>query len=286
MAQRLQGKSAVVTGGGGDIGRGIALALAAEGARVVVNDVAREPDGTSAADKVVKEITKANGAAVANYDSVATMEGGLNIINTAISNFGRIDILVNCAGNLVPAPSYEMTEEAWDSVIAVNLKGTFSCYKAAVSTMMQQKSGRIINFSSRAAFYCPPICVAYCAAKAGVMGMTADLARELKPHGITVNCILPAAITQLFPKKKMPMGDHMPLPLTAEPDCVAPIVVYLATDEAQNITGQFIYAAGGDVAIYAEPIQLTAAHRFIRKMGKWTVDELSDLMPPLVGLSD
>jgi NAD(P)-dependent dehydrogenase (short-subunit alcohol dehydrogenase family) len=286
MAKRLQGKSAVVTGSGRGICRGIALALAAEGAKVVVNDIAREPDGTSVADKVVKEITKAKGTAVANYDSVAIMEGGQNIINTAISNFDGIDILVNGAGNFMPMPSFEMTEEVWDSIIAVNLKGQFSCYKAAAPKMIQQKSGRIINLSSRAAFYSPPGCVAYCAAKAGVMGFSADLARELAPHGITVNCILPAAITQLFPRKKMPMGDHMPVPLIAEPDFVAPIVTYLATDEAQGVTGRFIYAAGGDIAIYADPIQLTSAHRFIRKMGKWTVDELSDLMPPLLGLSD
>ena len=187
MAKRLQGKSAVITGSGRGIGRGIALALAAEGARIVVNDIAYEPDGTSVADKVVEEITKAKGTAVANYDSVATMEGGQNIINTAISNFGRIDILVNGAGNFMPMPSFEMTEEVWDSIITVNLKGQFSCYRAAAPKMIQQKSGRIINFSSRAAFHGPPVCVAYCVAKAGAMSFTADVSRELKPYGITVN---------------------------------------------------------------------------------------------------
>ncbi|UCG67669.1 MAG: SDR family NAD(P)-dependent oxidoreductase, partial [Deltaproteobacteria bacterium] len=126
MAQRLKGKSAVVTGGGSPvgIGRSVALALATEGAQVVVNDTGRDPDGTSRADKVVEEITKAGGTAVANYDSVATMVGGENIIKTAISNFGRIDILVNCAANYKRVQeAFEMTENDWDSIIDVHLKG-------------------------------------------------------------------------------------------------------------------------------------------------------------------
>ena len=151
MAQELKGKVAVVTGGGGDIGKGIALALAAEGAKVVVNDVSRDPDGNSAADKAVEEIKKAGGTAAANYDSVATMQGGENIVKTATSNFGRIDILVNCAGNFKVVKSVEMTEEDWDSIIDVHLKGHFSCTKAAALEMMKQKSGRIINISSRGA---------------------------------------------------------------------------------------------------------------------------------------
>lgn len=284
MTQRLQSKSAVVTGGGRGIGRGIALALAVEGAKVVVNDIARDPDGTSVADKVVEEITKAHGTAVASYDSVATMAGGENIIRTATSNFGKIDILVNCAADFARIPVVETTEEVWDSIMAVHLKGHFSCSKAAAVEMVPQKSGRIITFSSRGAFYGYIGGLAYATAKAGIMGFSAMLAKELKEYGITVNCILPSAITQLFPQAKRPLGDNMPLPLTVEPDFVAPIVVYLATDEAQNITGQLIYAGGGDICIYTEPLQLTAAHRFIRKSDKWTVDELSELIPPILGL--
>lgn len=286
MTQRLKGKAAVVTGAGSGrgIGQEVALAMAREGAKVVVNDISRNPDGTRGADKVVREITAAKGIAVANYDNVTTMVGGENIIKTAMSNFGRVDILVNCAGNTAKVPAVEMTEEVWDSLMAVHLKGLFSCTKAAAIQMIKQKSGRIVNFSSAGAFHGFPGGVAYAVAKAGVMGFTAVLTRELKEYGITVNCILPRADTMLFPgKTKMPTGDHMPMPLTVEPDCIAPIVVYLATDEAKDITGKFIYAAGGDIAIYAQPLQVAESHRLIRKMGKWTVDELGQIMPTIVG---
>jgi NAD(P)-dependent dehydrogenase (short-subunit alcohol dehydrogenase family) len=282
MTQRLKGKSAVVTGGGGGIGREAALALAAEGAKVVVNDISRDPDGKSTADKVVEEITKAKGTAVANYDSVTTMAGGENIIKTATSNFGRIDILINCAGNFKAIPIAEITESDWDSIIAVHLKGHFSCTKAAVPAMIKQKSGRIINLSSRAGFAfspgLPPSSVAYATAKAGIVGFTGQLSLELKEHGITANTILPSANTQLFPGRGIRFGGGT----REDADFVAPLIAYLATDEAKDITGQIFYACGGDVCIYNRPMQLPGPHMFIRKMGKWTVDELSEILPPMV----
>ena len=145
MELGLKGKSAVVTGGGGGIGKEVALALASEGASVVVNDISRDAEGRSLADEVVNEIIKARGIAVANHDSVATMKGGENIIKTATSNYGRIDILINCAGNFKVAPIFEMSEEDWDSIMAVHLKGHFSCIRAAAIEMIPQKNGRIIN---------------------------------------------------------------------------------------------------------------------------------------------
>jgi NAD(P)-dependent dehydrogenase (short-subunit alcohol dehydrogenase family) len=283
MAQRLRAKSAVVTGGGGGIGGAVALALASEGAKLVVNDIGHNPDGTSLADKMVEEITKANGIAVANYDNVSTMLGGENIIQTATSNFGRIDILVNCAGNFKPMPTVEITENDWDSAIDVNLKGHFSCTKAAVLEMIKQKSGRIINISSRAAFSYTsgfPSSVAYASAKAGILGFTATLSAELQEYNITVNAIVPSAITPLFPQPRPRFGGGE----TEGPDFVVPIIVYLATDETKAITGQFIYASAGDLCIFTRPLQLPGAHTFIRKTGKWTVDELSEVIPPLLGL--
>ena len=304
MAQKLRGKVAVVTGGGsGGIGRGVSLALAAEGASVVINDIARDTNGKSIADKVVEEIKEAGGTAVANYDSVATMQGGENIVKTAITNFNRVDILVNCAGNNLSAPINEITEEQWDSVIDVHVKGHFACIRAVVPHMMQQKSGRIINFSSRAAFAggaplpgknapLPPPGTrgpaggaVYSTAKAAILGFTLSLSGGLKPYGITVNAIVPSADTKLFPGKTRPK-DSMPSSLCLEPDHVAPIVAYLATDEADGITGRFIYASGGDLCIFARPLQLPGdTHMFIRKIGKWTIDELSQVVPPLLGLS-
>ena len=283
MTQRLKGKSAVVTGGGsGGIGRAVALALAAEGAKVVVNDIGRSHDGKSIADEVVEEITKSKGIAVANYDNVATMQGGENIIKTATSNFGRIDILVNCAGNIIPVQNTEMTEEQWDSIIDVHLKGHFSCNKAAMLEMIKQKGGRIINISSRAAAGGGN--VAYCAAKAGILALTSTLAADLKEYGITVNAILPSADTKLFPGKiRTPL--NFPAALWMEPEYVAPMIVYLATDEAREITGRYFYAAGGDICLFARPLELPGgAHLFIRKMGKWTIDELNEVITTLIGL--
>lgn len=284
MAQRLKGKPAVVTGGGGGIGKAAALALATEGAKVVVNDVGHDSNGTSVADKVVEEISKAKGIAIANHDNVATMLGGENVIKTATSKFGRIDILVNCAGNLRQVPTtVEMTENDWDSVIDVHLKGHFSCTKAAILEMIRQKSGRIINISSRAAFSFdtgfPISLAAYATAKAGILGFTATLSAELREYGITVNAILPSAVTALFPQQRPRFGGGK----TEGPDFVAPIIVYLATDEAKTITGQFIYAGAGDLCIFTRPMQLPGPHKFIRKMGKWTIDELSDIIPPMIG---
>jgi NAD(P)-dependent dehydrogenase (short-subunit alcohol dehydrogenase family) len=287
MAEKLKGKAAVVTGGGsGGIGGAIAIALAEEGAAVVVNDIARGSDGVNIADRVVEEIQKAGGKAIANYDSVASMQGGANIIRTATGNFGRMDILVNCAGNYKRTPLQDMTEKEWDSFINVHLKGHFSCTMAAIQEMVKQKSGRVINFSSRAATGGGGN-MAYGTVKAGILGFTSALARELKGNGITVNCIVPSADTKLFPGPR-PKGvsGSLPASLWIEPHYIAPIVTYLAMDQAQGITGRFIYASGGDLCFFTPPLELAGEpNKFIRKIGKWTVDELADILPQLLGLA-
>jgi NAD(P)-dependent dehydrogenase (short-subunit alcohol dehydrogenase family) len=280
MTQRLKGKSAVVTGSGDGIGREVALAMALEGAQIVVNDIGRDASGKSSADKVVEEITRAKGLAVANYDSVATMQGGENIIKTAVSNFGRIDILANCAGNFKVKPIVEFNEADWDSIMQVHLKGHFSCSKAAAAEMIKQKSGRIINISSRAAAHGKA--VAYGTAKAGILGFTSTLSQELKDYGITVNAILPSAQTKLFPGGAPATTDNIPVPAVRTPDCIAPIIVFLATDEAKGITGRYIYTSGGDICIYGRPLRLNGeASTFIRKSGKWTIDELMEFIPSM-----
>ncbi len=286
MSQKLKGKSAVVTGAGNPvgIGRAVAIALAAEGASVVVNDIGHDAAGKSDADNVVAEIVRAQGKAVPSYDSVATMQGGANIIKAAVSNFGKIDILVNCAGNFIPRRFAVVTEEEWDSVISVHLKGHFACNRAAVPEMIKQKSGRIINFSSRGATFGGGS-APYSAAKAGILGLTTALSDDLKEYGITVNAILPSAVTWLFPGEKKRMDDNTPVASFTGPEYVAPVVLYLATEEAGNITGRFFYASGGDICIYPRPFQLPGASPvFIRKIGKWTVDEIGQVMPPLLGL--
>jgi NAD(P)-dependent dehydrogenase (short-subunit alcohol dehydrogenase family) len=282
MSEKLAGKSAVVTGGGDGVGRGVALALAAEGASVVVNDIGSAPDNSKTADKVVAEIIEAGGRAAANYDSVATIPGGENIINTAVSNFGRIDILVNCAGNFKTRKTVELTEEDWDSILGVHLKGHFSCVKAAIKGMIKQKSGRIVNISSRSAAF-GAANLAYSVSKAGILGFTAMLSEEQKDNGITVNAILPSARTRLFPGEAPTLGDNIPIAPVREPEYVAPIIVYLCTDEAKNITGRYFYSSGGDICIYSRPLQLSAnAPVLLRKTGKWTIDELSQVIPAVI----
>lgn len=291
MPNLLKGKAAVVTGGGSaGIGGAVAYALAMEGAQVVANDIGRDPEGNRAADKMVEKIKKAGGIAVANYDSVDSMQGGARIVKTATDNFGKIDILVNVAGNYWGVSTPDMTEKDWDSVMNVHMKGTFATIKAALPTMIEQKSGRIINFSSRAAFNGPASAkvsygnVAYNAAKAGILGLTMALALEFKESGITVNAILPSAITPLFPREKLPLEDNLPVPHNIGPEYVTPVVVYLATDKARDITGQFIYAAGEDICIFGRPLRLPGPHLFFHKNEKWTVEELEHLVPQFLGL--
>ncbi len=183
MAKVLEGKSAVVTGAGRGIGRGIAKALSAAGASVVVCDLGGATDGSgtskSPADDVVKEIQDAGGTAVVNYESVTTMQGGENMIQTAVDNFGKVDILVTVAGILRDRMVFNMTEEEWDDVIAVHLKGTFSCVKFASILMRQQRSGRIITFSSESGVMGTSGQTNYGAAKSGIAGLTKVAARDL-----------------------------------------------------------------------------------------------------------
>ncbi|MDY6968710.1 MAG: SDR family oxidoreductase [Spirochaetota bacterium] len=288
MGNSLEGKSAVVTGAGRGIGRGIAIAMAQEGAQVVVNDLGGETDGTGAskspADEVVKEITDHGGKAVANYGSVAVFTDAENMINSAVENFGKIDILVNVAGNDRGRMIYNLTEEDWDAVIAVHLKGTFSTMKFASALMRKQRSGRIINCTSAAGLIGDTGHSNYCAAKAGIAGLTRAGARELGRYGITVNSFMPAAstrmaalVTEEIIKKREAEGQALPgivWPLP-DPDDVGPVVAYLATDEASDINGQIFGVIGGRVFLYSHPDEI----KTIYKDGRWTVEELTKFVP-------
>ncbi|MBI2859746.1 MAG: SDR family NAD(P)-dependent oxidoreductase [Chloroflexi bacterium] len=278
MAQRLNGRVVVVTGGGSGIGRCVALDLAAEGAQVVVSDLGvwtqGKADGARAADRVVEEIKSSGGKAVANYEDVATMQGGENIIGTAVENFGTVDVLVCCAGIYSPKPYpqvnliEETTEQDWDRMMAVHAKGHFSCIKPAVPLMKRQGRGRIVTISSGMAFKAGEA-PAYSAAKAAILGLTRSLAIQLGRHGITVNAILPGAATPLFPGT----GQKPP------PEMVSPMAVYLASDEARDVNGQYLYIMGGGVTLYSHEKPMQSLH----KTGKWTVDELVKLVPQLFG---
>jgi NAD(P)-dependent dehydrogenase (short-subunit alcohol dehydrogenase family) len=287
MAQRLANKVAVVTGAGSRVGVGkeVVLAMAGEGASVIANDIVRNPSGSYAVDDLVAQIKKNGGKAAASHDSVTTLKGAQNIIKSAINNFGRIDILVNTAGNFIIKPTVEYPESDWDVIMDVHLKGHFGCTQAALREMIKQKSGgRIINFTSKVAWPMslgPGPAIAYCTAKAGILGFTKALSLEVKEYGITVNAIAPEASTNLF---QIP-GRVVNGVQEFGPEYVAPIVVYLATDEAKDVTGQIIYSGSGDIIIYAPPLTPPGGHQYLHKNGKWTVDELIEIMPRMLGMA-
>lgn len=280
---RLDGKVAVVTGGGRGLGRGIATGLAAQGASVVINDLFREDDGTAAAELVAAEIRTAGGTAVACLDNIASFDGGEAVVSAALDAFGRVDILVTCAGNFRRSLLLDLEEEEWDAVLPVHLTGTAGCVRAAARAMVAQgEGGRIVTVSSRGAFFGPQ--VAYSGAKAAIMGLSASAAIELAPYGITVNCLLPSAMTQLFssPATSRRFGG-MPETLSMDPDQVATLVEFLASPAAGEITGRFLYAAGTDLCVYAEPLQLAGATTFIRNAVPWQVDDLAGYLPGVLG---
>ncbi|MFD4511188.1 SDR family NAD(P)-dependent oxidoreductase [Streptomyces sp. NPDC058457] len=281
----LNGKVAVVTGGGRGVGRGISLALAAAGAQVVVNDFFKDSEG-AAADRTADEITSAGGTALANYGDVSTFAGGAAIVDAAVERFGRIDILVMCAGNFGPVPTLDVTEDHWDLTMSVHLKGHFACSQAAARHMVEQgDGGRIITFASRGAFYMTQ--PAYAAAKAGIMGLTTALAGDLGKHGITANCILPSAGTQLFPGNdpRARTFGGMPASRSLDPEDIAPIVTYLAGDDAKDITARFFYASGGDICAFAQPLAVRGgSNTYLRKDGRWTPEELGELLPGVLGV--
>ncbi|MCH7835767.1 MAG: SDR family oxidoreductase [Chloroflexi bacterium] len=292
----LEGKVAIVTGAGRGIGKAIAIQMAEQGARVVVNDPGVGPDGAGhdngPADQVVAEIVDKRLAAVANYDSVVTMEGGESIIKTALDSFGRLDILVNNAGILRDRMIFNMTEQEWDDVISVHLKGHFACIKPATVLMRQQRYGRIINFTSESGLTGNAGQANYGAAKAGIAGLTRVVARDMGRYGVTCNAIAPRAWTRLTAtapaqQRGVRSGGRRPrlpdAPRREEleqlaPEFVAPMVCYLASDHAWNVNGQIFWVYAGTVALLSHPLP----SRTIFKHRMWTLDELSDMVPQMM----
>ncbi|MBI4640985.1 MAG: SDR family oxidoreductase [Candidatus Tectomicrobia bacterium] len=289
----LDGKAAVVTGAGGGIGRAIAALMAKEGAKVVVNDLGGDVRGEGASqapvDTTVTEIKAAGGTAVPNYDSITSFENGRKIIQQCVDTFGRIDILVNVAGNLRDRMVFNMTEEEWDGVIAVHLKGYFNCTKHACVLMRQQQSGRIISFSSGSAAGNSGQ-TNYSAAKAGVLGFTRTVAKDMAKYGVTANAIWPGANTRMgatIPEAARQIraergidtgGGAARFEEERKPENVAPVIAYLASDEASDITGQCIGISGGTLQLIASPEPIVVAYN----PGGWTLDALRERFKPLM----
>ncbi len=240
---RFDDRVAIVTGAGAGLGRTYALSLASKGAKVVVNDLGGARDGsgggTSAADQVVEEIKKAGGEAVANYDSVATKEGGENIVKTAVDNYGKVDILINNAGILRDKSFTKISEEEWDLVVQVHLKGAFCVTQPAFKIMRENNYGRIIMTTSGAGLYGNFGQSNYCSAKMGLVGLMNNLSLEGAKYNIKVNTIIPVAASRLT-------EDIMPPDLfnKLKPELITPLVVYLSSEANQDTKMLFNCAAG------------------------------------------
>jgi NAD(P)-dependent dehydrogenase (short-subunit alcohol dehydrogenase family)/acyl dehydratase/putative sterol carrier protein len=270
----LKDKVAIVTGAGGGLGRSHALAFAREGAKVVVNDPGVNRDGTAGggrpADAVVEEIRKAGGQAVASYDSVT--DGAEKIVAKAVEAFGRVDILVNNAGILRDKTIHNMSDEMWDAVVAVHLRGTFACTRAAARVMKEKGTGgRIVNTTSVAGLKGNFGQSNYSAAKAGIYGFTLTAAMELGKDGITVNAIAPIAKTRMT-------DDIESVPAEYKAEDVSPVVVFLASDLAKDVTGRILGVHGRHLFEYR--MEMTAG---VEKKDAWTVEQISEFVhaPPV-----
>ena len=277
----LNGKVVIVTGAGGGIGREYALALAKEGASLVVNDLGGARDGTggssSMADHVVEEIKAAGGEAVANYDSVSSVEGGQGVLETALDAFERVDVLVNNAGILRDKSFANTTEELWDPVVAVHLKGTY-CVTHAVYRHMKERGagGVIINTSSTSGLNGNFGQCNYGAAKAGIAGFSRCLAIEGVKYGVRVFILSPVALTRLT--EDLPLFSDEKMQTTMDPGLVAPLVVYLASDRSKEFTGKTFFVGGGRIAEMK-----VVTHTGITKTeggGLWTPEEVASKMTP------
>ena len=292
----LDGKVAIVTGAGRGLGRAHALELAAAGAKVVVNDLGGEADGSgksaSPADDVVNEIKASGGEAVANYDSVTGFEAAKGIIDTAIKTFGRLDILVNNAGFLRDRMTFKMSEEEFDSVIQVHLKGSFNCGRWACQYFYEQSkagtpvNGRIINTVSHAGLGGNAGQANYAAAKGGIAALTMVWGREMAKYNVTSNAVAPMA------RSRMTLGSQMTAQIMGEkppeegfdmwaPENLSPLIAYLGSDKAQDITGRIFTVQGGKLQVF---VPWTPGN-FIDIGKKWTVDELDQRIRELGDLS-
>ena len=269
----LDGRTAIITGSGRGIGREFALCLAREGAKIVVNDVGVSLDGRGTdedpAVQVCKEIEALGGEAVPSYDSVSEFDAAAGIVQTAVDAFGTVDILVNNAGIVRDKSLLKMEESDFDAVVAVHMKGTFNCTRHAAPIMKDKGYGRIVNITSSAGLRGNFGQTNYGAAKAGIMGMTFVWSLELGKYGVTVNAVAPAGATRMTASLYETSGKEVPP--EENPALNAPLVAYLASEEAAHVNGQILGRTEYAYTLFQQPKQIA----WMWRDGGWSVEDLA-----------
>ncbi len=280
----LKDKIAIITGAGRGIGKETALYLAKKGVKVLVNDLGANPDGSGEekiADEVVKEIVSSGGEALANYESVDSYEGGKNIFDSALSEFGAVDILVNNAGILRDKTLFNMEESDWDAIMAVHLKGHFNCTQPFVRYIRETNrlNCKIINMSSVSGLIGNFGQTNYGAAKAGIAGFSRSLSMEMAKYKCSVNTISPGAATRLTIDLMKAAGREVDENDWKQgPQQIAPVIAWLSSDEANEITNQIFHVSQGNVGIMQQP----AVIKSFKSDDIWDLDKLSMIIPDLV----
>ena len=288
----LDDKVAIITGAGNGIGKEHALLFAREGAKVVVNDPGGDRHGSGdspIAETVAQQICDEGGTAVANLLPVGPWANAADIVASGVDAFGKVDIVVNNAGILRDRMVFNMSEEEWDSVLAVHLKGHFNLTRHACVVFRQQRSGVIVNTSSESGLGNMGQ-VNYSAAKEGIIGLTRTVARDMGRYGVRCNAIRPRAATRLTISDDMRAAAERggAAGMTIEtlqafekanpPEAVAPMVVWLCTDEAANVNGRDFLVVGNQIGLYSEPVVIAQ----VQSDHGWSIDELSKLLPEQV----
>lgn len=275
MPNMVADKVVVITGAGSGIGREFALAFAAQGARVVVNDLGRSEDGGSAAESVVAEIRAAGGQAVASIDSVAEWDAAQRIVQTALDNFGQVDCVVNNAGILRDRFFFNMSLEEWQAVINVHLNGSFYVARAAAPHFKAQASGAYIHMTSTSGLIGSPGQANYSAAKLGLVGLSKTIALDMARYNVRSNCIAPfawTAMTASVPTDDPETAARIEKLKTMEPRKIAPLAVYLASDAGAGVSGQIFGVRANEIYLYSQPRVIRSVHR----SDGWTPESIAE----------